>query len=400
MSSLREIVSRCLISEGAIVEPLEPEGLEVLAPPRIQEVLEIEEWSRLGFGSQLPNQARLVSLESDWPERLEHLLGHRGRYAYLSLVGRFGAAWCPRADRAVERAIILENATYRAEPSAEAVTLYLLLTFRITALSDEKREDLIHLCINESNGAVDDRLPEAIPAYLRSMAEVPGAPSLPGEPSRTWSSDHLQELASKALPSRIQARLSPFLAGMTRRMKRDLECLQAYYSKLQSEIVSRVPGEKQEEGESDSNDLRKMRLEAVDREYRAKVEDLQRKYTTQVEVRLSQALRLAMPVGRVRLAVRRRRGSRSLLLDWNPLTRQLDSLPCEACFAVPRTHRVCDDALHLLCTACLSPCDSCRKKFCRACHRKGCPKCSRIRRSQRADASARSGRASPTGSSL
>lgn len=379
MSALREIVSRCLTSEGAIVEALEPEGLEVLAPARIQEILEIEEWCRLGFGPQLPSPARRVSLESDWPERLERLLGPRGRWACLSLVGCFGAASSVKADQAVERTLVLENAAYRAEPSVEAVTVYRILSFRITALSDEKREDLIHLGINESNGALDDHLPEAVLACLRSLAEVPRAASLSGEPPQPWSSERLQELAAQALPGRIQARLSPFLAGMTRRMKRDLECLEAYYSKLQSEIVSHFSDEKQKGAQGDSKDLERIRLEAVDREYRAKVEDLQRKYATQVEIRLSQALRLAMTVRRVRLAIRRRKGSRSLRLDWNPLTRQLDSLSCEACFALPRTHGVCDEAMHLLCAACFSPCGSCRKKFCRACHPNGCPPCSRIR---------------------
>jgi hypothetical protein len=38
--------------EGALVESIEPEGLEVLAPPSVQQALGIGELARLGFGAR------------------------------------------------------------------------------------------------------------------------------------------------------------------------------------------------------------------------------------------------------------------------------------------------------------------------------------------------------------
>ncbi len=61
-----------------MVEPIKPEGLEVLAPPALQHNLDLPELSRLGFGAELPRGAQRISLESDWIGRLTSLLGKRG----------------------------------------------------------------------------------------------------------------------------------------------------------------------------------------------------------------------------------------------------------------------------------------------------------------------------------
>ena len=51
---MQGFVAALLRHEGALVEPIEPEGLEVLAPPPVQHALGIGELSRLGFGTTLP----------------------------------------------------------------------------------------------------------------------------------------------------------------------------------------------------------------------------------------------------------------------------------------------------------------------------------------------------------
>ena len=70
------------------VEPIEPEGLEVLAPPAVQHALGIGELSRLGFGTTLPSASQRVGIEGDWLDRFARLLGPRGRWTQrvLSLI--------------------------------------------------------------------------------------------------------------------------------------------------------------------------------------------------------------------------------------------------------------------------------------------------------------------------
>src|ERR1700722_15408396 len=87
---MQDFVATLLRHEGALVEPIEPEGLEVLAPPEVQNALGIGEMSRLGFGTTLPPAAQRVGMEGDWLERFARLLGRQGRWArqVLPVTGR------------------------------------------------------------------------------------------------------------------------------------------------------------------------------------------------------------------------------------------------------------------------------------------------------------------------
>jgi hypothetical protein len=162
---------------------------------------------------------------------------------------------------------------------------------------------------------------------------------------------------------------------MERRMARDLDRLHVYHSDLQREACERLAERNRRGGSDDDQKAYAMRLEAIGREYHAKVADLKRKYAMSIEVRFLQALRADMPVRRADVAVLRRKGSRQIHVDWNPIARRLDHFPCECCWILPRIYFVCDEKLHLVCPACLSACPSCGKEFCRACNPVRCPKC-------------------------
>ena len=59
---MQNFVAALLRHEGALVETIEPEGLEVLAPPPVRDALGIEEFSRLGFGGAMPASWNFVLL--------------------------------------------------------------------------------------------------------------------------------------------------------------------------------------------------------------------------------------------------------------------------------------------------------------------------------------------------
>ena len=81
METLRDFVAELLESQGAAIETLEPDGLEVLAPPVLRNALGWPELARLGFGAELPDQAMRIGLEGDWLDRFGGLLGENGRWA-------------------------------------------------------------------------------------------------------------------------------------------------------------------------------------------------------------------------------------------------------------------------------------------------------------------------------
>lgn len=363
----RDFAAATLEEAGALVERIEPEGLEALLPAALQTQWRADELLRLGFGAELPPVAQRASLESDWLERFGQLLDGRGGRLRLALAAPPGAPTNP--ERLLEHALVLPNAVYRYTGASGAWTRYLILLFRYSALSDEKREGVAKLGVNLHNGgAIDSFVDELLTQALNKdalSAVHPVTKDLPAD----WPATRLQAYVHRALPAQIETQLSLFLQGLQRRLERDLARVFEYYDGLRREALAKLKRQRTDVARET------LRIEAAAREYQAKVVDLKDKYDLRVTVELNQLVELVMPVQRLSLLIKRRKGERKLALDWNPLARSLDAPPCEWGYTREPVRIVCDDALHLVSLAGHAPCPACGKEYCRACHPRQCPKC-------------------------
>lgn len=384
MGELQQFMAELLEEHGAVVEPVEPEGLDVLAPPSVQRTLDVPEVARFGFAAELPPDARRVGLEPDWLDRLERLLGEQGRYARVVAAPAMPPLNAP--ERIVEHTVQFSNATWRLIRVYPAWTRYLLLTFRCTALSDEKRDSVLRLGFNLANGSILDgaldRLHQRLNDYLAEpVAEERTTPPgivLPAD----WDAAVLAERLERMLPPRVQSRIEPFVRGMRRRFERDKGRLYAYHDGLRQEAAKRLSalpadGALTPRQEADKR-REEQRLAAIEREYESKIADLRNHYALAVQVEWVQSLDLIMPVQRFEIQIRRRKGERVIALDWNPLIRQLDQAPDEFTYSTTDARLVCDEALHLVSPAGLAPCFACGREYCRACHPDTCPKCGHL----------------------
>jgi len=370
-SRYRDFAARLLEHEGALVEPLAPEGLEAMLPASVQHTLHAPELVRLGFGAELPPEAQRVSLESDWLDRFGQLLDERGRW--LQRVVAVPLPVLSQPERIIEHGLVLQNAIYRLSRVAPAWTRYLILLLRYTAISDEKRVGMLTFGLNLANGSavdplVDDLLSAALSPEDTAGTNVPAGAHLPPD----WPTPRLHSAVTRALPARVQAHLHLFLQGMQRRLDRDLERVHAYYTGLRQEAWQRLQRQHTDSARE------RLRLEAAEREYQAKVADLRQKYDLRVTTDLEQALILTSPVQRLELTIKRRKGERRVTLDWSPLARRLEPPPCEWSYTAEITRVVCDDALHLVSPAGHAPCAQCGKNYCRACQPRRCPKCGQV----------------------
>src|SRR5262249_58214967 len=75
----RNFATRLLEHEGALVEPVEPQGLEAMLPESLRRAIGAPEFLRLGFAGELPAGAERASLESDWLRKYGRLLCQSGR---------------------------------------------------------------------------------------------------------------------------------------------------------------------------------------------------------------------------------------------------------------------------------------------------------------------------------
>jgi hypothetical protein len=363
---------------GALVEPIEPEGLEVLAPPSVQAALGVAELARLGFGTALPAAAQRVGIEGDWLDRFARLLGPAGRTSRRVLVPPPRSPGDP--ERLLGHELVLDNATFRLLGVAPVWTRYLMLDFRASAVSDDKRDFILRLGANLATGAMPDTVITALAAALEedassegaSMEDLPDPPPPPdAELPPPWNQARVLAWVAGALPPRLETALAPFVKGLRRRLGRDQDRLHRYHNDLHREAMARalaLPADDPRRARE------QQRAEAIGREYRAKLDDLACQYATRVTVEWIQTLELAMPVQRFTVQIRRRKADRTIQLDWNPLARRLEPPVC-ACGSGERPRLVCDDALHVVAPAGLAACSGCGRAFCRACHPVRCPKC-------------------------
>jgi len=90
-----------------------------------------------------------------------------------------------------------------------------------------------------------------------------------------------------------------------------------------------------------------LRVAAIEREYRSKLDDLRHNYALRVTVDWVQALELYLPVQRIDVQIRRRKGERLIQLDWHRMARLTEPPPCDWGVGLDRVRLVCDDKLHL-----------------------------------------------------
>ncbi len=359
---MQRFAAAMLREAGALVDPIEPEGLEILAPPDVQRVLGVGEFSRMGFGATLPPSAQRVGIEGDWLERFSRLLGTQGGFTRRVLAAPSRAPGDP--ERILDHGLVLDNATFRLLDVSPAWTKVLVLDFRASAVSDEKRDFLLRIAVNLATGA----MPDIFLADSAEDAEAPDEISLPA----LWTRNELLERIGRTLPVRLESALGPFIKGLRRRLGRDQDRLHGYYNGLHREALSRAALLAPDDAKRAREE---QRAESIAREYRAKLDDLARQYSTKVRVEWVQTMELLSPVHRFSVQIRRRKADRTIMLDWHQSVRRLEAPPCEDAFSAERPRLVCDDALHLVSPAGLAACPACARAYCRACHPRSCPKC-------------------------
>jgi len=378
MGALRNFVSEVLEIEGSAIEAVEPDGLEVLAPEPLRAAMGWPELVRLGFGAELPPGATAVGFEGDWLDRFGALLGDRGRWAERQFVLPGPPPRIHDPARLLDHAIEFPNAVWRLQEVSAAWTRCLLLAFRYTAVSDEKREGLVWLGFNQGTGAVIDDFAPRLRSLLAGDAEwqVPD-PEVRRAAGPAWDASVLDGRVKPLIKHSVRNEVEPFLRTMRRRLDRDRNRIHQYHSDLHLLAQKKLAALAGSAGEKAENDRKRemLRVAAIEREYAAKLGDLRHNYALRVSVEWVQGLELFVPVQRFQVLVKRRKGERLMRLDWHPAVRLMEPPPSDWGLGIGRSRLVCDDQLHITDPAGQSPCPSCGRAWCRACHPTACPRC-------------------------
>ena len=144
-------------------------------------------------------------------------------------------------ERVLDRALDLPNAVWRFQGMTATWTRCLMLAFRYTAVSDEKREGLIWLGLNLGTGAVvSDILVRLRPALAQILDWHAPDPATRHAAGPGWSAATLEARLRPLLDRQVRESMEPFLRAMRRRLERDRNRVHAYHDDLRSSSLKRL----------------------------------------------------------------------------------------------------------------------------------------------------------------
>ncbi len=370
--TLPEVVSEILTLNGAVVEETGDGCLEFLAPRTLSDKLNLPEHGRLRFGyDDSCGNAISATYDSELFKAMAGLLEGKGKFCVASL-----ESFHPDTGKLLKHlneTVALNNASFRVEKSEIKNISYLLCHFKYTAISDEKREGITQVLINELN------LSTATPpenSLLQLQDPVRESTGIDRHDLET-----LFRASYSAAAETAKEQLKDFTRSLERRLNRDIRRVHEYYGTLRKEAKISIEkkaarGKDRKAGKEDTGPLLKKKINAIETERRWKVQDLITKYSLNIRIEPVSVIRIETLSPVLWINIRRRLGTRSFPVAYNPLIKKLDELPCELCFNPKKPHVICDDKLHIMCSGCFRVCPKCGKRYCGICHGSGCPKCS------------------------
>ncbi len=365
MTDLYHYTIEFLRHNGAIVE--EKNGsLEVVLPAEPAKTLQIEEYSNLVFSHE-EESGTLVSFDSELFKKLPAIFGEKGRFSVVNIPSP--QIRVEKIKKRITDKIIFNNAVFNVGKSEEKAISYLFAFFKYTAFSDEKREGIVSMLINEFNLSASkfeiDQLDVLTDVFSDSLGNIK-------------KQDNRNVLNAVCIASKnlINEELEDFTQSAKRRLNRDTKRVHEYYHALIFETDQFIK-KKLVQKEHKTKEMKQAisKIKAIETELNWKLSDLISKYSISIKIEPISFIRVKTVAPIFWLTIKRRKMTRLFPLSYNPILKAFDNLPCESCFNPEKVHWACDDKLHIVCSKCFAPCAKCGKSYCKVCHKNKCPKC-------------------------
>lgn len=334
---LLSFAAEVLKRHGSAVEA-NRDSLLALLPKNLAEKLQLPEEIKLGSeGDSLlyghPLLDRLVELST----REVPVVFGKLQIQYLKKGG---------FDHLITRQFLFRHGKSRIINLAETRTTYMVLTCRYLALSDERKEGLVQVTIQENSGAMVSTFKER---WADFQPEFYAQKNIP--PHFPTNLEPIVKRALKETQKTAENQLQDFLDSIRRHLQRDVRNTREYYEAYRNEMKSTL---KKSSLSYDQRQDRKMKIHGLPAEMARKIEDLKQKYQIQVKLTACAAIRFLVPVVQVLVELNHHKIRKKVRLVFNPVTHQLDPVVCEHCKAtIYDVHlAVRGSELQMLCANC------------------------------------------------
>jgi hypothetical protein len=310
---LLSFTSRVLEKHGGLVD-YRDDRMFALLPPELAKFLGIPEEVQIG------TPAFPLIYGSPFLDRLIEKAHQKVPTAF----GQIELLYLKKAgfEQLIGRDLIFTDGQIRIISRAEARTTYMVLICHYLALSDERKEGLVRMTVQEETGILIPDFEAHLPEFQVTFFEPGKIP-----PHFPVYLDKAVSLGLKKAQEVTESELTEFLKSMKRRLQRDIRNTREYFQALEKEMMTALKTGRTEAQENE----RKAKIEALPLELSRKIEDLQHKYQIQVTISGSAVIRFLVPVAQLLLQIRYRKLERNARVTWNPITRRLDPILCEQC---------------------------------------------------------------------
>lgn len=304
------------------------------------------------------SHAELCVLGSDFLDRILTDASGRGFHC----IARVDVASEPPAEDVLAANLTFPNATAKLVAVDRGPVPYLLFNFRVTLMTDEKRELMKSVLINT----------ETLTEHTAKDAFLQESFTLPEEIIVSE-----QELAAAyqsacgALEQSILTVVEEVRAKANTLLAQEMERIDAFYATSIQELYSRRI-------QSPLAAERVFRAEQVRR-----TEEAKRKYGLGVTARLVNARTILIPTSTLTIRLANPQASKDFHLEYDALNLETNRPPCDSCETPTEVAYLCSRG-HLACDACNRACGFCEfvacskcaieiLSSCASCIRKSCP---------------------------
>ena len=316
---LETFVENFFTCNGAVIEK-NGSNLDVLAPRKLARQVGIPDFCSFTIGSENPD-GYAIHYGSQLLESIAEIACDHIPFTIAQL--NFHYLKSQGFDRLIQDLFRFDNAVVRVENTAEVKTDYILLTCRYMAQSDEQKEGILPLCFNLDTGAPVDHM-ETMLDTVEKKFEVEGR-DVPFEEKKMQKIiQWIQGRASKLIGIKIE----PFVDSMNRRYQRDVNNLSEYYAELTNEMKKTL---KRPGLSAELMAERQEKIDLIPDEMTKKKEDLFKKYSIRVNLRLSSVMLIRTPAVKLFCRAEVGRRQKQFRLYFNPITKSLDPLVCPKC---------------------------------------------------------------------
>jgi hypothetical protein len=372
MRDLEQFVLDFCRAAGGIVEPPAYGIYDVLLPEATARQLGVATLQRLTFADEESGQATHLTYGHPLVERMVDAARATPAcaryYINPARVEKRGLADLARA------ALSFPNARLQESPGStggKALFHYLLVNFKASLVTDEKREQLVAIWMDVQRGSAVHDLAAASYVHLETECQLPHLPVAPvrwldgHDPSSPEAMAALLDRAAQAAVVPLAETIALLHTRTARHLALDRARLEQYYDDTEADLVKRW----QRSTDESKRESLQARLDATRADRVAKLADAEAKYRLRLELEPVNAALVGQPKIQLPVRIANRHADVERMVIWDPLRHIVEPMLCDVCLRPSTTLLLCAGG-HLACTdaACAAPqCADCKRFYCRHC---------------------------------